>query len=336
MMTRLVIRDSLPDGFLDCDAHKLHRILEGPTLIELEGETGPPLFVSVLLHGNEDSGLGAIQRVLGNYLDRPLPRSLMLVVGNVEAARYGLRRLKAQPDYNRIWPGTPDRGHAVEAGLFAAVHSRAVDRRVIAAIDIHNNTGRNPHYSVICNDDPQTLGLASLFSRRAVRFRGIPGSQTASFAGLIPALTVECGLPGVTANAEAAARFVEAVLNLSALPNVPGKGAKLELYHTLGVVRVKEDVGFSFGCNDSELLLDPALDENNFKELEPGTVLGKTEHRMPVQMINESGHDVTDHYFETVGGKLRLRRRSIPAMFTLDARIARQDCLCYLMERLIA
>jgi hypothetical protein len=93
-------------------------------------------------------------------------------------------------------------------------------------------------------------------------------------------------------------------------------------------------VGFSFGCDDSELHLDPALDEKNFKELEPGTVLGKTEHRMPLQMINESGHDVTEHYFETIAGKLRLRRQSIPAMFTTDARIVRQDCLCYLMERL--
>ena len=334
MTIGLAIRNSLPDGFLDCGVRELHQMLESPTLIELEGQIGPPLFVSILLHGNENSGLGAIQRVLGNHLDRPLPRSLMLLIGNVEAARYGLRRLKGQPDYNRIWPGTPDHGHTPEARLFAEVHSRAVDQHAIAAIDIHNNTGRNPHYSVICNDDPQTLGLAALFSRRAVRFRGIPGSQTASFAGLIPALTVECGLPGVKANAEAAARFVEAVLNLSALPNVPGKGAKLELYHTVGVVQVREDVGFSFGCDDSELHLDPALDEKNFKELEPGTVLGKTEHRMPLQMINESGHDVTEHYFETIAGKLRLRRQSIPAMFTTDARIVRQDCLCYLMERL--
>ena len=334
MTTRLAIRSSLPDGFLNCDASELHRMLEGPTLIELEGKVGPALLVSILLHGNEDSGLGAIQRVLGNYLDRPLPRPLMLLVGNVEAARYGLRRLKKQPDYNRIWPGTSDHRHTPEAELVAEVHARAVDRRVIAAIDIHNNTGRNPHYSVLCNDDPHILGLAALFSQRAVRFRGVPGSQTASFSGLIPAVTVECGLPGVTANAEAAARFVDAVLNLSALPNGPGKSTKLELYHTLGVVWVREDVGFSFGCDNSELRLDPALDDNNFKELEPGTVLGETEHPMPLKMIDEVGRDVTELYLETTGGKLRLRRQSVPAMFTTDARIVRQDCLGYLMKRL--
>src|SRR5579864_3080808 len=97
----LPILDALPDGFLDCDARDLHLLLSGPTLIELEGERGPPLFVSVLLHGNEDSGLDAVQRVIRDYLGRPPPRSLMLLVGNVEAARYGLRRLDCQPDYNR-------------------------------------------------------------------------------------------------------------------------------------------------------------------------------------------------------------------------------------------
>ena len=104
----LAILEALPGGFLDCGARDLHLMLNGPTLIELAGERGPPLFVSILLHGNEDSGLGAVQRVIRNYQDGPLPRSLMLLVGNVEAACHGLRRLDGQPDYNRIWPGTPN------------------------------------------------------------------------------------------------------------------------------------------------------------------------------------------------------------------------------------
>jgi succinylglutamate desuccinylase len=334
MTTCLTIRNELPDGFLGCTARDLHQLFHGPTLIELEGESGPPLFVSILLHGNEDSGLVGMQRVLREYSQRPLPRSLMLLVGNIEAARDGLRRLPDQPDYNRTWPGTPDHGHTAEAELFAKVHARAVKRGVIAAIDLHNNTGRNPHYSVICNDDPQTLGLASLFSRRAVRFRGIPGTQTASFSGLIPAMTAECGLPGVPANAEAAAQFVDAALNLTALPTASPDEGRLELYHTLGVVRVREDVSFGFGNSEAELRFNPALDENNFRDLVAGTVMGETRHRMPLEMIDEAGRDVTGHYFETSDGNLKLRRGAVPAMFSTDARIVRQDCLCYLMERL--
>jgi len=187
------ILDTLPRGFLDCSARDLGHLLDGPTLIELAGERRPPLFVSILLHGNEDSGLGAVQRVIRSYRDRPLPRSLMLLVGNVEAASKGLRRLDGQPDYNRVWPGTPDHGDTAEARIMAQVHFLAVDRRAIAAIDFHNNSGRNPHYSVVCNLDARALGLAALFSRRAVLFRGIPGTQTASFTGLVPAITAECG-----------------------------------------------------------------------------------------------------------------------------------------------
>jgi succinylglutamate desuccinylase len=330
--TRLTVLDILPRGFRDCTARDLHMVLNGPTLIEIEGKREPPLFVSILLHGNEDSGLGAVQRTLSDFQDQPLPRSMMLFVGNVEAARHGLRRLDGQPDYNRVWPGAPNHGGTAEARMMAKVHARAIDRRAVAAIDFHNNTGRNPLYSVICNIDPRSLGIAALFSRRVVWFRGVPGTQTASFTGLIPAMTAECGLPGEAANAEAGARLLDAVLNLDELPDGASEGTPLDLYHTLGVVRVREEVTFGFGDVEAELRFDPSFDENNFRELKPGTVLGNTGHHMPLRMIDEAGHDVAEHYFDTEGGRLTLRKHAVPAMITVDPIIVRQDCLCYLME----
>lgn len=213
----------------------------------------------------------------------------------------------------------------------ANVHARVLDRRAFAAIDLHNNTGRNPHYSVICSLDPAVLGLAVLFSPRVACFEGVPGTQTASFTGTVPAITAECGRPGEPANAEAAARLLDAALNLDELPDAPA-GDSLELYHTLGVVRVREGVSFGFGACDAELRLDPALDGHNFRELKPGTVFGETSQRTPLRMIDESGSDVADHYFETSDGKLKLRRRAVPAMFTVDSKIVKQDCLGYLME----
>jgi len=329
----LSVLDALPCGFLDCGARDLHLLLDGPTLIELPWERGPPLFVSILLHGNEDSGLGAVQRVLSDYEGRRPPRSLMLLVGNIEAARHGLRRLDEQPDYNRIWPGTPDHGDAAEARIMAEVHARVMKQRAFAAIDVHNNTGRNPHYAVICNVDAHTLGLAALFSNRVVCFRGIKGTQTASFSQLIPAITAEFGIPGEPANAKAGARLLDAALNLEELPE-GAAGRPLELYHTLGVVRVREHVTLGFGAGEADLRLDPALDQMNFRELGPGTVLGETDHCMPLRMVDEAGRDITQQYFETVGGKLSLRKRAVPAMFTRDPLIVRQDCLCYLMERI--
>ena len=90
----------------------------------------------------------------------------------------------------------------------ASVHKRVVERHAIAAIDIHNNTGRNPHYGVVCEEDERVMALASMFGPIAVLFRGLPGTQTASFAGVLPALTVECGQSGIDANAQKAADLI--------------------------------------------------------------------------------------------------------------------------------
>ena len=63
MLTTL---DHIPAGFLEASAGGLHQVLPGPTLIHLPGRKPDPLFVSVLLHGNEYTGLKAIQNVLGH------------------------------------------------------------------------------------------------------------------------------------------------------------------------------------------------------------------------------------------------------------------------------
>lgn len=330
----LTVLDRLPHGFMQASARNLHRLFDGPTLIELPGEREAPLFVSILLHGNEDSGLGAMQRVLAKWQDRPLPRNLMLLVGNVAAARQGLRRLDGQPDYNRVWPGAePDLADVPEARLMAAVHARVVARKAFAAIDLHNNTGRNPHYGVVTHREPQVLALAALFAPRAVLFLGLPGTQTASFDGLVPAITAECGQPGVPANAEAAAHLVEAVLALDELPQAMPTRDALELFHTIGVVHVRPEVAFDFGDAACPLNLSPTLDRLNFTMVDAGTPFGSTTLRQPLEVIDEAGRDIAGELFSVEGSTLRLTRSALPAMLTVDPRIVRQDCLCYLMER---
>ena len=63
-MLRIVER--LPSGILDACPADLADLLEGPTLIHLPGRRAEPLFVSILLHGNEDVGLLAVQAWLRN------------------------------------------------------------------------------------------------------------------------------------------------------------------------------------------------------------------------------------------------------------------------------
>jgi succinylglutamate desuccinylase len=324
---------ALPEGFLDVAARDLHRVLSGPTLIHLPGRRSPELFVSVLQHGNEDVGLVAIQQVLRAHAQKELPRAMSLFIGNVEAAREGLRRLDHQPDYNRAWPGTVVHAGTPEHAMMRQVRDTVAARGVFASIDVHNNTGLNPHYSVINRLDPATLHLALLFNRTMVWFRGPPGSQTAAFADLCPSVAVECGKPGQPLNEAKAARFIDACLHLTAFPAHALRESDIDLYHTMAVVKVAPDVGFGFDDAQAPLNLDARLDHLNFVELQPGTSFGRTTLAAPLDVMDEAGMDVSRVFFDTTDGQLRLRRPAMPAMLTLDARIVRQDCLCYLMER---
>ena len=332
-MTSLTMTHSVPDGFLDAGARDLHWIIEGPTLIELPGKQGAPLFVSGLMHGNEDSGLVAIQELLRRRASDDLARPMMILIGNVAAARDGMRRLEDQPDYNRVWPGCTEDCDSDEAKIMAQVHERVVERQAFAAIDIHNNTGRNPHYGVICVEDEGVMTLASLFAPRAVLFRGLPGTQTTSFSGHIPAITVECGQSGSMANAQAAADFVETVLSLETLGTANGH-QDLRLFHTLAQVRVRADVALSRNAATSWLMLEDDLDSRNFTDVPEGFGFGETNCAMPFEAVDENGDDVADAFFQVSEGHVRLKRSAVPAMLTTQERIIRQDCLCYLMEEL--
>lgn len=330
MLTRL---DTLPRGFLETPARDLHRLLDGPALIHLPGRSTPELFISVLLHGNEDTGLVALQQVLRGYAGRVLPRAVAMLIGNVVAAREGLRRLDHQPDYNRVWPGTELHAHTPEHAAMSEVRDIMAARGMFASIDIHNNTGLNPHYSVVSYVDPQHLHLALLFSRTVVWFRGVTGSQAAAFSPLCPSVAVECGKPGNPANESQAANFIDACLHLAAFPDHGVNEHDIDLYHTVATVKVPADVSFGFADAHADLNFDPQLDHMNFRRLDAGTLFAHTRHPAPLEVRNEAGHEVSAAFFTITDGALRLRRSAVPAMLTLDARAVRQDCLCYLMER---
>ncbi|RLA20632.1 MAG: peptidase M14, partial [Gammaproteobacteria bacterium] len=237
MSTQLLTQlDHLPDGFLTTHAQQLHSLLPHPTLIHLPGRLKNPLFVSILLHGNEMTGLAAIQALLKKYLDRELPRALSIFVGNISAARHNLRRLEGQPDYNRIWPGS-EAPSSPETAMAQQVFDEMSKRSPFASIDVHNNTGLNPHYACINKLGQPFFHLAALFSRTAVFFTYPKGVQSAAFAELCPAVTLECGKPDQKQGAEHALEFIESCLHLSEHPQHPIAHNDIELFHTVAQVK---------------------------------------------------------------------------------------------------
>ena len=328
--------ESLPAGLLDLPASRLAEVLPGPALIHLPGRRQPPLFVSVLLHGNEDTGWLAAQSVLKKYTETELPRALSLFIGNVEAACSGLRRLDGQPDYNRVWPGGEDAPTA-ESAMMQQVVDAMRERSVFASIDIHNNTGLNPHYACVNRLEQNFMHLATLFSRVVVYFIRPSGVQSAAFAEMCPSVTVECGKPGMPGSVEHAAEFIEACLHLSEFPVHPVAPHDIDLFHTVATVKVPEHVSFGFNMAEAEINFLPELDHFNFRELDRGTHLGRMRQDSAARLLvlNENGEDVGAHLFDYREGEITLKQPLMPAMLTRDERVIRQDCLCYLMERLI-
>lgn len=330
---RPTVQHGVPAGFLDVHACDLHTILPGPTLLRVSGRRRDPLFVSILLHGNETVGLEAVQQVLKRNAGRELPRELVVFVGNVAAAKEGLRHLDGQPDYNRVWPGTR-LPRSPETRFMQAVTEICRDLDLFAAVDLHNNTGLNPHYACVAALDSTSLQLASLFSRTVVFFRTPPGVLTAAFSAFVPSITCECGKTGDAAGVARAAELVEACLHLDAIPSHPVAEGDVHLFHTVATVRARPEVSLSFDGSAADLTFVPDVDHYNFRELPAGTPIAQTTRADALSAEDEHGLDRRDEFFEVRQGSLRLRRACMPAMLTRDQRVIRQDCLCYLMERM--
>jgi succinylglutamate desuccinylase len=327
---------NLPEGLLDTPLEGLEALLGGPTLVHLPGRRPEPLFITVLSHGNEGTGYYAVQALLQRYRDRELPRALSIFFANVKAASQGLRFLDGQADFNRVWPGT-DNPHAAEAAMMQQVVDSMQQRGAFASIDIHNNTGINPHYACINRVDNQFLHLASLFSRTVVYFIRPLGVQSMAMSYVCPAVTIECGKPDQEYGLAHARDYIEACLHLNDLPEHPVPSHDIELFHTVATVKVPEAVSFSFDDDSVDLQLLGNIDHLNFRELPTGTRLGRLKPGASVTLDvrDENGRSVCDRYFSTEDDLLVTMRPLMPSMFTLDERIIRQDCLGYLMERLL-
>lgn len=328
--------NSYPKALLTCDAKDLHALFQQPTLLHLQGKNPRPLFVSVLLHGNETTGFLAIQQLLNKYAQQNLPRSVSIFFGNTQAAESGLRRLDGQPDFNRIWPGT-DAVQSAETQVAHQIVDIMREKEVFASIDVHNNTGLNPHYACINKLDNRYLQLANLFGRLVVYFLRPLGVQSAAFAEICPAVTLECGRPGQQHGVDHAFSYLNDCLHLTELSSHPIHSQDIDLFHTTAQVKIKENSRFSYSDKQADLLFDKQLERLNFTEISTGTCFGLvqgTNSPIPLVATDEHGLDVTEQFFKIENTQLQIKRNTMPSMLTLDERVIRQDCLCYLMERL--
>ncbi len=330
----LKIFDSVPDGFLDLAPNELRQILPGPSLIHCRGKKRSPLFLATLLHGNETTGIRAIQKLLKKRRaeNRVLERDAVIFVGNVEAAKNNVRRFSKQPDYNRIWNG----GNLPEHRLAAQVLAYFKAARAFASIDIHNTSGKNPHYSCINRLEAPFINLARLFSQTLVYFTRPKGVLSMALAEYCPSVTIESGQPGDPYGEQHVYEFLEKCLGLKAIPGKVEAKDDLYVYHTIVRIQVPKEarLGFDENFEGKDFSFVPNLDARNFTELPEGSLIGwRFNPELNLAVMDESDRDVESDFIEYRGREIRLKRPVVPSMFSLDEQIVHQDCLGYLMER---
>ncbi len=327
------IYHEVPKGFLDVLPRDLGKVLDGPSLLVLPGKRKQPLFVSILLHGNEHTSLFAVQALLKRYQNKQLPRAMIIFIGNVAATRRNARRLPNQVDYNRVW-GVE--GDSEEHKLADFVLNFARDAKPFASIDIHNNTGTNPHYGCVNLIDHESLALASLFSNTMVYFTKPSEVQAIAFSKICPSTTIECGLSGEWHGVERAIHFLDKCLHLKSLRDVEVGYDCLDLYHTVARVKLPKSCLFDFGGQnpDVDLRFPDNFEHLNFVEQPQDTLLGWRFHDDLRLLVEDNmGRDVAHEFLYYENKEIRVKTALTPSMFTKDRQVAVIDCLGYFMLR---
>lgn len=327
----LDVRESIPEGLWDLGPTEIHKVLDGPTLFHLKGEKESPLFISTLLHGNETSGYYALKKFFEKYDQNNLPRSVSVLIGNVQAAKEGLRKLEFQEDFNRIWAG----GHTDAQQMASSVIKTMKERNCFAAIDIHNNTGKNPLYACVNRLLPEFVTMGSYFSKTLVYFIEPHEALSMAFSKFCPSTTIECGQPGE--GIEEIFEFLEKVYHSEEIPKLRAHELDMKIYHTLARIMVPDEAKVTFDQSDksADFCFIEAFDDFNFVDLEPGTLLGhRNNDKYEIMVNDETGVDISDQIITYEGNKILAKQSIIPSMFTKDTKVIKQDCLGYLMEKL--
>lgn len=334
----LHVEYDIPDTFLDISSREIKKVFDKPTLIHLDGDKSPALFVSILLHGNEYSGLEIMQEILKKYKTQnayKLPRELWLFVGNVDAAQQGLRAIEGEVDFNRAWPGTPY-PESDTAKLIQEVVTLISKDGLFASLDLHNNTGQNPHYGCISNVNEENKYLCTLFNHIGMVFKSPKGVSTVAFDNICPAITLECSTPGNKPAKEKAFMLINDLMHLDHFPTKAVAKQDLQLVQNSATVKINSDVSFCFEdstCSDAhDLVIVKNFERHNFTLLEIGEVFAYSKVQKPLIVLSQEGEDITHNIIQNDNGNISLKKAMMPAMITMDKDIVLQDCLCYLLE----
>jgi hypothetical protein len=246
---------------------------------------------------------------------------------------------------------------------------------LLAVLDIHNNSGRNPCYGCVAQMRPADLRLARLFANHAVYLPHPSSTFGVAASRWAPAVTLEAGQSGCT---DGLARLRTLLRDL-----LGNKGETLlekELDTAPADLRVYRS-SCSFGVQpdwhldtvdldtllksrpqaDRVLWLRDDIEELNFVTLTEPTIIGRCSHTYLEDLIisDEAGSRLKDPGIWTCrslgsrellgpsehacpwdvsvlrSGHLVLGQGATPCMLTTSAAAIKSDCIGYVMQHIV-
>lgn len=321
--------DEVADGIGD-----FLRQLAQPTLISLSGQDSSRcrLFVT-LLHGNEPSGLLALQRWLKSG-EQPQVDSYFFI-GVVNAAktkpRFSIRHFSHLRDLNRCFYGPFDD----EPGQIA---KSLLDVMAVlqpeAVLDVHNTSGSGPSFAVSCRNDAHHIALASLFTERLLLTDNRLGALMELTNDERPIVTIECGGAIDPESERVAWEGLVRFLTFVDVLKEPAHDWNLEVLTDPIRLTLTAKTTIAYGDPDTskaDLTLPADIEHFNFGRLQQGTVLGvlKQPDLSCIEALDADGNNRVYELLELQGNQVINRIGLKCFMITTNPNIARSDCLCY-------
>lgn len=207
---------------------------------------------------------------------------------------------------------------------------------LFAGVDVHNSSGKNPHYACINLLDPKTINLARMFHNTLVYFTRPDNVMSIAMSGYCPSVTLETGQAQDASGVQHVVGYLENLLTLETLPETIDGKDPFDVFQTLARIEIPEGKTVAF-CKTPEpvdFCFLETLDRLNFSELSEGTLIGwRTSPNAHLKVIGQDGKEVEEEYLHYVGNEIRLARAVVPSMLTTRPEAVYQDCLGYIMER---
>lgn len=313
----------LGDDFLTFIHH-----LGGATVLHLEGYDNSRCRVLVtLLHGNEPSGIKAIQRFIRQQ--KKPATATKVIIASVVAAKteplFHYRMLDGQRDLNRCFEGPFD---DLQGQLALAIIEQLREFKPEAIVDMHNTSGSGPAFCVSAKYSSEHLNLSSLFTKRTI-FSDIQLGSIMEQDFNCPIITVEAGGsydPQSDQNAyDGLCQFLhnDVLFELKQQVEVLLNPRRLEVLK--GV-----NLGFADKHNaKNDITLRQDLEKFNFGLTPEGTSLGWLNSSLQDCFKLDKGNEQLIKAFTVRDGELITQKTLKLFMVTTRTDIALSDCVFY-------